>query len=36
MFVVKNRKIFYSLSALLVLGSIFLMVTKGFNFGIDF
>jgi len=36
MFVVKYRKIFYSISILLVLGSIVSMFAFGFNLGIDF
>ena len=36
MFVVKNRKIFFSISAILVLLSIISMLVWGFNFGIDF
>jgi preprotein translocase subunit SecF len=36
MFIVNNRKIFFTLSALLILGSVFAMVAYGFNWGIDF
>ena len=36
MFIINHRKIFFTLSAILVLGSIFIMFTYGFNFGIDF
>jgi len=36
MFIVNNRKIFFTLSGLLVLGSILAMIFFGFNFGIDF
>jgi preprotein translocase subunit SecF len=36
MFIVKNRKFFFTLSALLIAGSIAVMVMLGFNFGIDF
>lgn len=36
MFVVKYRKIFFALSALLTAGAIVLMIVFGFNFGIDF
>lgn len=36
MFVVKNRKIFFGISGLLVAFSIFSMIYFGFNFGIDF
>ena len=36
MFIVNHRKIFFTLSALLVAGSIAAMVMFGFNFGIDF
>lgn len=36
MFVVRNRKIFFSISAILVLLSIVSMFVWGFNFGIDF
>ncbi len=36
MFIVKNRKFFFGLSVLLVVGSILAMVVYGFNFGIDF
>ncbi len=32
----KNRKIFFSISAVLVIASILLMIFKGFNMGIDF
>ncbi|MBL7924781.1 MAG: protein translocase subunit SecDF [Bacteroidia bacterium] len=33
---VKNRKIFYTISALLIAGGIASIVLKGFNFGVDF
>lgn len=36
MFIVNNRKFFFTLSILLVLGSIAAMFVYGFNFGIDF
>jgi preprotein translocase subunit SecF len=36
MFIVNHRKIFFTLSALLVAGSIAAMLVFGFNFGIDF
>jgi preprotein translocase subunit SecF len=36
MFIVKHRGIFFTLSALLVAGSIVAMFVYGFNFGIDF
>ncbi len=36
MYIVKHRGIFFTLSALLVAGSIFAMSFYGFNFGIDF
>ncbi len=36
MFVIKYRKLFFTLSAVLVLGSVLAMVVYGFNFGIDF
>jgi preprotein translocase subunit SecF len=36
MFVVTYRKIFYTISAVLVIGSIVAMFLYGFNFGIDF
>lgn len=36
MFVVKYRKIFFTLSTLLTAGAIVLMIVFGFNFGIDF
>lgn len=36
MFVVNYRKIFYSISSILVIGSIVSMFTFGFNLGIDF
>ncbi len=36
MFIVNNRKFFFALSALLVLGSIFSVWKYGFNLGIDF
>lgn len=36
MWIVKNRKFFYSLSILLVIGSIAAMAVFGLNFGIDF
>ena len=36
MFIVNNRKIFFTLSGLLIAGSIVAMVVFGFNFGIDF
>lgn len=36
MFVIKHKKIFFSISILLVLASIFVVATEGFNFGIDF
>jgi len=36
MFVVKYRKIFFALSALLTAGAVVIMLVYGFNFGIDF
>jgi preprotein translocase subunit SecF len=36
MFIVKYRKIFFIISLLLVVGSIFTVLYYGFNFGIDF
>jgi preprotein translocase subunit SecF len=36
MFVAKYRKIFFIISSLFVVGSIVVMMTLGFNFGIDF
>ena len=36
MFIVTYRKIFFTLSALIVVGSILAIVVYGFNFGIDF
>lgn len=36
MFIVNNRKFFFILSAILVIGSIFAVYTYGFNLGIDF
>jgi preprotein translocase subunit SecF len=36
MFIVNNRKIFFTLSGLLIAGSIVIMFLFGFNFGIDF
>lgn len=36
MFIVRNRKFFFALSAVLMLGSIAAMFVYGFNFGIDF
>ncbi len=36
MFIVKNRKIFYTISSILVIASIFVMFAWGFSFGIDF
>jgi preprotein translocase subunit SecF len=36
MFIVKHRSVFFTLSAVIVLASIFAMFTYGFNFGIDF
>jgi preprotein translocase subunit SecF len=36
MFIVNHRKIFFTISGLLILASIFAMVKFGFNFGIDF
>ena len=36
MFIVKNRKIFFGFSVLLIAFSFFAMFSFGFNFGIDF
>lgn len=36
MFVIKYRIVFFVISILLLLGSVFMMVRYGFNFGIDF
>lgn len=36
MFVINHKKIFFGIAILLVLASIFLIVTEGFNLGIDF
>lgn len=36
MFIIKNKFIFLTLSALLVIGSLLAIFTKGFNMGIDF
>ena len=36
MFIVKHRKIFYTLSGILTIASIFVMFAWGFSFGIDF
>ncbi len=36
MFIVNNRKIFFALSTLLIIGSVIAMFSYGFNFGIDF
>jgi preprotein translocase subunit SecF len=36
MFIVKNRKYFFILSALLIVGSVVMMFVYGFNYGIDF
>ena len=36
MFIVKNRKLFFTLSSLLIIGSIVAMIVFGFNPGIDF
>ncbi len=36
MFVVNHRKIFYAISAILVIGSLFAVAVYGLNFGIDF
>lgn len=36
MFIVKHRSVFFTLSSVLVLASIFAMFAYGFNFGIDF
>jgi len=36
MFVIKNKKIFFTLSALLVVASLFAIFSFGLNFGIDF
>ena len=36
MFIINHRKIFFTLSTLLILGSIFAMFAYGFNLGIDF
>ena len=36
MFIVTHRKIFFTLSALLIVGSIIAMFAYGLNFGIDF
>jgi len=36
MYIVKHRKIFFTLASLLILGSILAMVVFGFNLGIDF
>ncbi len=36
MFIINHRKIFFTLSAVLIIGSILVMFLYGFNFGIDF
>ena len=36
MFIVKHRSVFFTLSAVIILASVFAMFTYGFNFGIDF
>lgn len=36
MFIVKNRKVFYTFSSILVIGSVLAAIVWGFSFGIDF